>query len=203
MNKILGEGYYRMLDPRVKYPKCFCTDEEIEMAIRMREFATKELMPDRHAFEGGWCKDESQALETLHKHYAECVKLGLTKSNTPKEYGGLGLSPVVRNMVNLELSRADIGSATMVGKIHWVVSFMIAAKRDDLLKEFAPKIVGDESWTACVAISEPAGGANLEDPAFEFRTIRTIAKIEGDEVVVNGHKIWPGPTQSHQGVLQR
>ena len=25
----LGQGYYKLLDPRYKYPKCFCTDEEI------------------------------------------------------------------------------------------------------------------------------------------------------------------------------
>jgi len=194
MYKGLGQGYYKMLDPKVKYPRCFCTDEEIDMAARMREFTDKELMKERHAFEGGWHRDEKLALDTLHKQYAQCAKLGLTKSNMPTKFGGLGLSPVVRNMVNLELSRADIGLATMVGKIHWIVSFMAATKREDLLEEFAPRIVGDEPWTACVAISEPAGGSNLEDPAFEFRSIRTIAKIEGDEVVINGHKIWPGPS---------
>lgn len=193
MYRGLGQGYYKMLDPKVKYARCFCTDEEIDMAAKMREFTDRELMKDRHGFEGGWHREDKLALETLHKHYAECVKLGLTKSNMPTKFGGLGLSPVVRNMVNLELSRADLGLATMVGKIHWIVSFMAATKRQDLLEEFAPRIVGDEPWTACVAISEPAGGSNLEDPAFNFRTIRTIAKIEGDEVVINGHKIWPGP----------
>jgi len=55
---------------------------------------------------------------------------------------------------------------------------MLAAKRDDLLEEFAPYIITDDPWTACVAITEPAGGANLEDPAFEFRTVRTIAKLK-------------------------
>lgn len=189
----LGQGHYKLLEPKSKYPMCFCSAEEIAMATEMRKFVNNELMQDRREFEGGWHRDEKLALETLHKHYAECAKLGLTKSNMPKEFGGLGLSPVVRNMVNLELSRADIGLATMVGKIHWIVSFMVAAKRDDLLKEVAPRIVGEEAWTACVAITEPAGGANLEDPAFEFRTIRTRMEIQGGEVVINGRKIWPGP----------
>jgi alkylation response protein AidB-like acyl-CoA dehydrogenase len=70
---------------------------------------------------------------------------------------------------------------------------MLAAKRDDLLKEFAPIITGRDSWTACVAITEPSGGANLEDPAQEYKTIRTIAKLDGGDYVINGHKIWPGP----------
>ena len=28
----LGQGYYKLLDPRYKYSKCYCTDEEIEIA---------------------------------------------------------------------------------------------------------------------------------------------------------------------------
>ncbi|MCD6493477.1 MAG: acyl-CoA/acyl-ACP dehydrogenase [Archaeoglobaceae archaeon] len=184
---------YKMLLPRYKYPKAFCTDEEIMMAEEIKRFVDNEVMPKRHDLEGGWHRDEKKALETLHELYAKCHELGLTKSNLPEEYGGLGLSPVVRQMINEELARGDIGLATMVGKIHWIVSFMLAAKRDDLLKEFAPYITGDEVWTACVAITEPHGGANIEDPAFEFKTIRTRIKSDGDEWVINGHKIWPGP----------
>ena len=121
MSKQVGLGYYKMLHPKVKYPKCYCTDEDITMAIAIREFANKVLMPVRHDFEGGWHRDEKLGVETTHKYYKECVKLGLTASNLPEKFGGLGLSPVVRQMINIELSRAEIGLATMVGKIHWVV----------------------------------------------------------------------------------
>jgi len=182
-----------MLSPAQKYTRAFCTEEEISMADSIRKFVDNEVMPRRHDLEGGWHRDEKLALETLHELYSKLVKLGATKSNLPAEYGGLGLSPVVRQMVNEELSRADIGLATMVGKIHWIVSIMAAAKRDDLLKEFSPRIVGEDAWTACVGITEPAGGANLEDPALQFRTIKTIARLEGDDYVIKGHKIWPGP----------
>jgi len=187
------QNYYKLLDPKYKYTQAFCTEDEIKMAETIHQFVNKEIMPKRHDLEGGWHREEHLAISTQHELYARLVDLGLTRSNLPESYGGLGLAPVVRQMVNEELSRGDIGLATMVGKIHWIVSFMLAAKRDDLLKEFAPRIVGKESWTACVAITEPAGGANLEDPAQEFRTIRTIAKEDGGDYVINGHKIWPGP----------
>jgi alkylation response protein AidB-like acyl-CoA dehydrogenase len=182
-----------MLQSRLKYTQAFCSQEDIELAERARQFVDMEIMPFRHDLEGGWHRDEKLAMETIHRLYARTVDLGLTKSNLPEQYGGLGLSPVVRQMINEELSRGDIGLATMVGKMHWIVSFMLAAKRDDLLREFAPRIVGDDVWTACVVITEPAGGANLEDPALEYRTVRTIARLEGDEYVINGHKLWPGP----------
>ncbi len=188
----LGKGHYKLLDPRYKYSKCYCTDEEIAMAVEVARFVDEKLMPERHNFEGGWHRDEKLALETRNKYYAECVKMGLTKTNFPEKLGGLGLSTVLRNMVYLELCRADVGLAMEVMHIHWPVSFMVAAKRDDLLKEFAPRILGDEAWMACVAITERAGGANIEDPAFDFRTIRTRLKIEGDEAIINGVKIWPG-----------
>jgi alkylation response protein AidB-like acyl-CoA dehydrogenase len=188
------QEYYKMLSPEFKYTGAYCTKDEINMAESVRKFVNKEIMPRRQDMEGGWHRDEKLALETQHELYAKLVELGVTKSNLPTEYGGLGLSPVVRQMVNEEISRGDIGLGTMVGKIHWIVSFMLATKRDDLLKEFADRITGQDSWTACVAITEPSGGANLEDPGQEYRTIRTIAKEDGDDYVINGHKIWPGPS---------
>ncbi|MFH0957115.1 MAG: acyl-CoA dehydrogenase family protein [Pseudomonadota bacterium] len=190
---MIHEESYKLLSPEYKYSRAFCTEEDIQMAETVRRFVNKEIMPRRHDLEGGWNRDEQKALETQHDLYSKLVNLGVTRSNLPTQYGGLGLPPVVRQMVNEELARGDIGLATMVGKIHWIVSFMLAAGRDDLLKEFAPRIVGEESWTACVAITEPAGGANLEDPAQEYRTVRTTAKENGGDYVINGHKIWPGP----------
>ncbi len=184
---------YHLLTTRQKYPDIYCNDEEIMLAETVKKFVDKEVMPERHNLEGNWHRDEELGIETLHKLYARLVDLGVTKTNLPEKFGGLNFRPTARQIVNEELSRGDIGLATMVGKIHWVVSIMVAAKREDLLEEFAPKIVGEESWTACMSISEPAGGANLEDPAFEGRTIRTIAKKDGDSYVLKGHKIWPGP----------
>ena len=184
---------YPLLSGKMKYTQAFCDEDEIAMAETIRKFVDKEVMPFRHDLEGGWHHDHELAIATLHRLYKRCVDLGLTKTNLAVEYGGTGLTPVVRQMINEELSRADIGLATMVGKIHWIVSFMAAAKRDDLLREFAPLITGADSWTACVAISEPAGGANLEDPAFEGRTVKTIATKDGDSYVIKGHKLWPGP----------
>lgn len=184
---------YILMTTRQKYPDIYCNDEEVMLAENIKNFVDKEVMPERHNLEGGWHRDEDLAVSTLHRLYARLVDLGVTKTNLPEKYGGLEFRPTARQIVNEELSRADIGLATMVGKIHWIVSIMVGANRGDLLEEFAPRIVGDESWTACLAITEPAGGANLEDPAFEGRSIRTIAKKDGDSYILKGHKIWPGP----------
>ena len=48
-----GGGGYRLLDPRQKYNRAFCTEEEIDIAVHIREFVDRELMPYRHDLEGG------------------------------------------------------------------------------------------------------------------------------------------------------
>jgi alkylation response protein AidB-like acyl-CoA dehydrogenase len=166
------------------------------MSKRIREFVESDVMPNRQNLEGGWHRDEELGHKTLYELYYKAHQLGLTISNLPTQYGGLGLSPVVRNMINEEISRGDIGLATLIGKIHWIVSFMYnrVHVRDDLLEEFAPKLTQKVPYIACVNISEPEGGANIEDPALELRTLNcVIAKKDGDYWVLNGHKIWPGP----------
>lgn len=186
-------NYYKLLSPEFKYTKAFCDDEEIMMAKTIRDFVNKEIMPRRHDLEGGWHRDEKLAIETLQDIYSKLVKLGVTKSNLPEKYGGAGLGGVVRQMINEELARGDIGVATLVGKMHWIVSIMLAAGRDDLLKEFSDRIATNDPYIACVAITEPTGGANVEDQAQEFKTVRTIVKEDGGDYIIKGHKIWPGP----------
>lgn len=188
-----GNGGYRLLQPQQKYNLAFCTPEEIAIAERYRDFVNAELMPYRQDLEGGWHRDPKLAKDTLHRLYKKLIDFGVGKAILPERHGGLGYSPVVRQMINEELSRADIGLATKVGKLHWAVSIMLAAGRDDLLEEFRPKLTGADAWTACFAITEPSGGANVEDPALAYRTIGTIAREDGDDYVINGHKLWPGP----------
>ncbi len=188
-----GLGGYKLLSARQKYNLAFCSEDEVEVAEHFRRFVDAELMPYRHDIEGGWHRDPKLAKETIHRLYAKLLDFGVGRAILPTKFGGDGLSPVVRQMINEELARADIGLATKVGKLHWAISVLIAAGRDDLLEELAPRITGDEVWTACFAITEPAGGANVEDPALGYRTLNTVATEDGDEYIINGHKLWPGP----------
>jgi acyl-CoA dehydrogenase len=62
----------------------------------------------------------------------------------------------------------------------------------DLKDEWFPKFASkDEAHLICMALTEPSGGTDVEDPAMGFSTLQTIATIEGDEVVLNGRKMWP------------
>ena len=108
---------YRLLEPRQKYIGAFCTDDEIRIAEHLRVFVDRELMPYRHDLEGGWHRDEQLARDTVHRLYAKLVDFGVTRTNLPVKFGGLGYSPIVRQMINEELSRSDMGLGTLAGKI--------------------------------------------------------------------------------------
>lgn len=184
---------YELLMPRNKYIGAFFTEEEIKMLEVIKGFVDKEVMPRRNDLDGGWHRDMRLAEETHDELYEGLVKLGVQKSMIPQEHGGLGASVMFRCACNEELARGDASLATHAGKIHALCSSLNAVPGTEIHKLLVPKLVSDECWTSAIAITEPAGGANVEDPTLEGRTIRTKAELRGNEYVIDGHKNWAGP----------
>jgi len=62
-----------------------------------------------------------------------------------------------------------------------------------LAREVAPMFCeGDEPCFAANAMTEPQGGADIENlDLLGGSTIQTSARLDGDEWVINGHKLWP------------
>lgn len=101
----------------------------------------------------------------------------------PREYGGQGL-PLVRQLIWFEeYARANgpgIGCA-FVGVNHGGPT-LIARGAEEQKKRHLPRILaGEEVW--CQGFSEPGAGSDLAG-------IATKGAIVGDELVVNGQKIW-------------
>jgi alkylation response protein AidB-like acyl-CoA dehydrogenase len=100
----------------------------------------------------------------------------------PEEYGGRGLSVLQAAVFAEEVARAGapiqppLGGEILVGPtiLHW---------GDDAQKRryLAPIARGEEIWAQ--AFSEPGAGSDLA-------SLCTTARVEGDELVVDGHKIW-------------
>ena len=167
------------------------TDEDLRIVNAVREFVDGEIMPRRPELEGGWHRDPILARQTFEIVHKGLVDIGVQRANWPEAFGGLGVSGTVYNMIIEELSRGDVGLATHMSIINWAMSAAIRGRRKDLLQEFVPKICDDTPHGCCMAITEPSGGTNAEDPTQHGRTIKTIAKLDGEEWVINGHKIWP------------
>lgn len=101
----------------------------------------------------------------------------------PREYGGQGLD-LVRQLIWFEeyaiAEGPDIGCG-FVGINHGGPT-LIASGSEEQKQRHLPKILaGEEVW--CQGFSEPGAGSDLA-------AISTRASIEGDELVVNGQKIW-------------
>ena len=62
----------------------------------------------------------------------------------------------------------------------------------ELCREFGPRFCGEELCVGCHALTEPSSGSDIENFArMKGKTIQTTASLDGDELVINGHKIWP------------
>jgi alkylation response protein AidB-like acyl-CoA dehydrogenase len=103
--------------------------------------------------------------------------------NWPKEYGGRGLS-IVQQVIWLEEyahAHAPWIGANFVGVNHGGPTLIMNAS--EAQKEYhLPRILkGEAIW--CQGFSEPGAGSDLAG-------IKTKARVEGDELVINGTKIW-------------
>ena len=167
------------------------TDADLRVVGAVREFVDREIMPFRRELEGGWHRDEQLAGDTFKRIQQGLVDIGVQRANWPEKLGGLGVSGAVYNMMIEEIARGDVGMATHMSIINWTMAAAVRGRRIDLLQQFVPKICDDRPHGCCMAITEPSGGTNTEDPTQHGRTIQTIAEPDGEEWVINGHKIWP------------
>jgi alkylation response protein AidB-like acyl-CoA dehydrogenase len=101
----------------------------------------------------------------------------------PAEYGGRGLGLVEQLIWYEEYARAGAPSirTCFVGVNHAGPTLIMRGSADQKKRHLQSILTGDEVW--CQGFSEPDAGSDLA-------SLRTSARIEGDDFVVNGQKIW-------------
>jgi 3-oxocholest-4-en-26-oyl-CoA dehydrogenase alpha subunit len=110
----------------------------------------------------------------------------------PKEYGGLGASPMQQMLFNEVMAYRRVPAGNM--GVWWVGPALILYGDAQQKERFLPRITsGEEVW--CTLYSEPGAGSDLA--ALQTRAIR-----DGDDYVINGQKIWTsGAHRSNWGWL--
>jgi acyl-CoA dehydrogenase len=163
----------------------FITSEEEKLFLStIRKYVDNEVMPVRLQL------DEDYG--AFEKAYEGLVKLGVQKRGFAERYGGLGIrSAVTVCAITEELSRGDSGLSLHALIIPWCMAAAMGGRNQVLMDKFIPMFCEDTPRCGCLAITEPAGGCNVEDGAEKAMTIRTTARLEGDEWVINGEKMWP------------
>ncbi len=113
----------------------------------------------------------------------EIAELGLLGSSLPEQYGCAGLNGVSYGLICQELERGDSGIRSFVSVQSSLCMYPIYAygseeQRQRWLPDMAAgKVIG------CFGLTEPHGGS---DPA----NMKTHAKRDGDDWVINGSKMW-------------
>ena len=103
--------------------------------------------------------------------------------NWPTDYGGRGLS-IVQQVVWLEeyaKAHAPWIGANFVGINHGGPTLILNASEAQKAYHLPRILKGEAIW--CQGFSEPGAGSDLAG-------IKTRGRIEGDELIVNGSKIW-------------
>jgi glutaryl-CoA dehydrogenase len=109
--------------------------------------------------------------------------LGCFGPTIPEVYGGGGLDYISYGLMMQELERGDSGIRSTASVQGSLVMFPIHAYGSEQMKlRMLPKLASGE-WLGCFGLTEPDHGSN---PAGMLSNIRDV----GDQVVLNGSKMW-------------
>ena len=107
---------------------------------------------------------------------------GLLAVDIPEEYGGFGTDFLFSMVIQEEFSKANCAAVGGPMAVHSdiVAHYILNQGTEEQKHHFLPKMVSGECVGA-VAMTEPGAGSDLQG-------LRTTAKRDGDDYVINGSK---------------
>lgn len=153
------------------------TEEHHQLRRTVRDFVDKELNP--HIDE--W---ERAGAFPAHEVFKKLGALGLLGINKPEAYGGMGLDYSYQMVATEELGTCRAGALPMAIGVQTDMATPALARwgSDALRAEFLTPAIAGEQVTAIV-VSEASGGSDVA-------AIKTTARKDGDDYVINGSKMW-------------
>jgi alkylation response protein AidB-like acyl-CoA dehydrogenase len=149
-------------------------DEQRLYRDTLRTFVDKEIVPVAREWEqsGRYPTEIVDAMK----------QLGLFGLAVPEEYGGMAADTVSFALTFEEISRGWMGIAGILGS-HSVSCWMLGRHgTDEQKRKYLPDLATGARRTG-IALTEPGAGTDLQG-------IRTTARRDGDDYVVNGTKMW-------------
>lgn len=168
------------------------TDEDQRLRSSLREFVKKEITPQIKELEADY-----SLVEQVHQ---KLVDMGIQADGYPKEYGGGGNeSMMTLGIISEELAKGDVGISLSAGiNAGIILKPAMVVGNKAVMDKFIPFFTGGKLAYACISMTDEAGGADSENPLLKGGGIKTTAKLEGDEYVINGSKAWP----THGGIAE-
>lgn len=145
-----------------------------EIVNNVGVWVDKEVKPNASEFEHA-----DQFPEPMLKGMSQ---MGLFGIKIPEQYGGLDLSFECYAGVCMELARGWMSLAGIINT-HVLVGYAISEYGTQAQKDYyLPKLVEPEMRCA-LSITEPDAGSDAQ-------AIKTTARRDGDDYVINGQKMW-------------
>jgi acyl-CoA dehydrogenase len=175
----------------------FSFPPEVEdVRMQVRKFMREEVAPRES--DDLWLHDQRRKLvETIVELRKKAHAAGLWMPHMPREWGGMGLGPTAVAAVSSEAARTRLGSfilncqAPDEGNMHTLLHFGTDEQKTKYLKPLCQGV-----QRSCFAMTEPEVAGS--DPTL----IQTLAVLDGDHYVVNGHKWFiSGAQGSHFAIL--
>lgn len=114
--------------------------------------------------------------------YDAWIEMGLLRMCFPEEYGGLGGSVMDMVVIAEELSRKSFDFFTAFGGSVFNGLNLVNKGTEEQKQYWIPKLLAGEIRLS-ISMSEPDAGSDIG-------AMRTTAKRDGDDWVINGQKIW-------------
>jgi citronellyl-CoA dehydrogenase len=153
------------------------TEEHEQVRRTIHDFIENEINPHVDA----WEEAGAFPIHELFKQMGDLGLLGITK---PVEYGGLGLDFSYEIVFSEELGVINCSGLPMSIGVQTSMATPALTRHgsDELKREFlVPAIAGE--LVGSIAVSEPGAGSDVAG-------IKTTARKDGDDYVINGSKMW-------------
>jgi alkylation response protein AidB-like acyl-CoA dehydrogenase len=151
------------------------TPEQRELQELAHEFAAGELRP----VAAEWDEREDFPPGLL----AKAAQLGFTSYRIPNEYGGAEVDAVTAALVAEELSWGCAGLAATIGATMFPVRPLMRFGTEQQRRRYLPRLASEKGCLAAIAFTEPHAGSDVN-------AMRSTARLEGDEWVLNGEKCY-------------
>jgi alkylation response protein AidB-like acyl-CoA dehydrogenase len=150
------------------------SSEEQEIVGLVRDFVDKAVKP---------VVQELEHANTYPEALIEQMKeMGIFGLAIPEPYGHVPVSTPCYAMITEELARGWMSLAGAMGGHTVVAKLLLAHGTEEQKSRYLPRMATGEV-RATMALTEPGGGSDLQ-------ALRTTARRDGDDYVVNGSKTW-------------
>lgn len=149
-------------------------DEEAFLVKTVRDFVDREVKPS--------VREVEHANEYPEAWIEQMKQIGIYGLAVAEEYGGSPVSMPCYAQVTEELARGWMSLAGAMGG-HTVVAKLLSTFGTEEQKRRYLPVMATGELRATMALTEPGGGSDLQAMA-------TVAKTDGDDIVVNGSKTW-------------